>query len=27
MDRGEILFEGTPSDAFANQEVMRTIRG
>ncbi len=27
MDRGEILFEGTPHQAFANQEVMRTIRG
>lgn len=27
MDRGEILFEGTPQEAFANPEVMRTIRG
>ncbi len=27
MDRGEILFEGTPQEAFANAEVVRTIRG
>jgi branched-chain amino acid transport system ATP-binding protein len=26
MDRGEILFEGTPQEAFANAEVVRTIR-
>ncbi len=27
MDRGEILFEGTPQQAFADAEVVRTIRG
>ncbi len=27
MDRGEILFEGTPQEAFADAEVVRTIRG
>jgi branched-chain amino acid transport system ATP-binding protein len=27
IDRGEILFEGNPRSAFANEEVMRTIRG
>jgi branched-chain amino acid transport system ATP-binding protein len=27
MDRGEILFEGTPQEAFADVEVVRTIRG
>jgi branched-chain amino acid transport system ATP-binding protein len=27
IDRGEILFEGRASDALANEEVMKTIRG
>ena len=27
IDRGEIIFEGPPSRAFENQEVMKTIRG
>jgi branched-chain amino acid transport system ATP-binding protein len=27
IDRGEIIFEGDPRDAFANDEVMKTIRG
>jgi branched-chain amino acid transport system ATP-binding protein len=27
IDRGEILFEGTPRRAFENEEVMKTIRG
>ena len=27
IDRGEILFEGSPRSAFENEEVMRTIRG
>lgn len=27
MDRGEILFEGTPAEVFANQDVMRTLKG
>jgi branched-chain amino acid transport system ATP-binding protein len=27
IDRGEILFEGSPEQAFASGEVMRTIRG
>lgn len=27
IDRGEIIFEGEPRDAFANDEVMKTIRG
>ncbi len=27
IDRGEIIFEGTPARAFENQEVMKTIRG
>jgi branched-chain amino acid transport system ATP-binding protein len=27
IDRGEILFEGDPGAAMANQEVMRTLRG
>jgi len=27
IDRGEIIFEGPPTRAFDNQEVMKTIRG
>jgi branched-chain amino acid transport system ATP-binding protein len=27
IDRGEIIFEGTPSAALANADVMRTLRG
>jgi len=27
IDRGEILFHGTPADVFANESVMQTIRG
>jgi len=27
IDRGEIIFEGPPQGAFANEEVMKTIRG
>jgi branched-chain amino acid transport system ATP-binding protein len=27
IDRGEIIFEGSPARAFENQEVMKTIRG
>ena len=27
IDRGEIIFEGDPRRAFANEEVMKTIRG
>jgi branched-chain amino acid transport system ATP-binding protein len=27
IDRGEILFEGTPRDALADVEVMKTVRG
>jgi branched-chain amino acid transport system ATP-binding protein len=27
IDRGEIIFHGTPKDALANEEVMRVLRG
>lgn len=27
IDRGEIIFNGTPKDALANEEVMRALRG
>ncbi|MCW3477473.1 ABC transporter ATP-binding protein [Limobrevibacterium gyesilva] len=27
MDRGEIIFHGSPQDALANEDVMRTLRG
>ncbi|MGQ0664585.1 MAG: ABC transporter ATP-binding protein [Pseudomonadota bacterium] len=27
IDRGEIIFQGEPRQAFANQDVMKTIRG
>lgn len=27
IDRGEIIFQGTPRDAFANEAVMKTLRG
>jgi ABC-type branched-subunit amino acid transport system ATPase component len=27
IDRGEIIFEGSPARAFENQEVMKTLRG
>jgi branched-chain amino acid transport system ATP-binding protein len=27
IDRGEIIFQGTPKDALANEEVMRALRG
>ena len=27
IDRGEIIFHGDPRDVFANEDVMRTIRG
>ncbi len=27
IDRGEILFEGTPAEVFKNEGVMQTIRG
>ena len=27
IDRGEIIFRGRPQDVFANQDVMKTIRG
>jgi branched-chain amino acid transport system ATP-binding protein len=27
IDRGEIIFQGTPEDARANQDVMHTLRG
>jgi branched-chain amino acid transport system ATP-binding protein len=27
IDRGEIIFEGRPSDVFGNETVMKTIRG
>ena len=27
IDRGEIIFHGTPKDALANEQVMRTLRG
>jgi branched-chain amino acid transport system ATP-binding protein len=27
IDRGEILFQGDPQSAFANEDVMKTIRG
>ncbi len=27
IDRGEIIFEGTPADVFKNEGVMQTIRG
>ncbi len=27
IDRGEIIFEGTPTQVFENKEVMQTIRG
>src|SRR5262249_54023923 len=27
IDRGEIIFQGTPKEALANENVMRTLRG
>jgi len=27
IDRGEVIFEGTPTQALADQNVMRTLRG
>ncbi len=27
IDRGEIIFYGTPKEAMANENVMRTLRG
>lgn len=27
IDRGEIIFQGTPGEAFASEEVMRTLHG
>src|SRR5262245_52519085 len=27
IDRGEIIFQGNPHDVFANEDVMRTLRG
>ncbi len=27
IDRGEIIFQGTPKDAVGNEDVMRTLRG
>ena len=27
IDRGEIIFQGTPTEALANENVMRTLRG
>ena len=27
IDRGEIIFEGTPKDAFESEEIMKTLRG
>ena len=27
IDRGEIIFHGTPKEAEGNEEVMRTLRG
>jgi branched-chain amino acid transport system ATP-binding protein len=27
IDRGEVIFQGSPSDALANENVMRTLRG
>jgi branched-chain amino acid transport system ATP-binding protein len=27
IDRGEIIFQGDPGTAMANEEVMRTLRG
>jgi branched-chain amino acid transport system ATP-binding protein len=27
IDRGEIIFEGAPRNALANEEVMKTLRG
>ena len=27
IDRGEIIFQGTPADAVENEDVMRTLRG
>ena len=27
IDRGEIIFQGTPQDALANDAVMRALRG
>ena len=27
IDRGEIVFHGTPQDALADEEVMRVLRG
>jgi branched-chain amino acid transport system ATP-binding protein len=27
IDRGEIIFDGTPNDAQEHAEVMRTLRG
>jgi ABC-type branched-subunit amino acid transport system ATPase component len=27
IDRGEIIFQGTPKEALANESVMRTLRG
>jgi len=27
IDRGEIIFQGNPQDVFANEDVMRTLRG
>ena len=27
IDRGEIIFQGNPDAAMANEEVMRTLRG
>ena len=27
IDRGEIIFHGTPKEALANETVMRTLRG
>jgi ABC-type branched-subunit amino acid transport system ATPase component len=27
IDRGEIIFEGSPQGVFANEDVMKTLRG
>ena len=27
VDRGEVVFQGTPKEALANEHVMRTLRG
>jgi branched-chain amino acid transport system ATP-binding protein len=27
IDRGEIIFHGSPQEALANEDVMRTLRG